>query len=208
MGPRVLVARFEGSVSVQLAGHVLQRFGEYARVLSDSYHFVDASGVERWQSSALGRLLDALLSQRERSIWIVARVSPKAAPVLGMLDPTRIHVITSEQAFEARLRLAAGSDFPAQGGVDAALARGATPLARSQAFIYAFDLSDFERGWLTAQRSERLAARPSGAWVCVARDDERASRLARQAAMGEWRLPTTRQPLAFSVRYVDAPAGG
>jgi hypothetical protein len=71
--------------------------------------------------------------------------------------------------------------------------------------IYRFDLREFEGGRFIATRVAQLAKRPPHTWVCLARDDEHALVLAKQAALVEWPQPTTRLPEDFTVDFVDGP---
>jgi hypothetical protein len=82
------------------------------------------------------------------------------------------------------------------------LAAGAPRGAECVAFSYVFDLSDFEAGRFTATRSEHLGERSRSGWVCVARDDQQALALARQAAVVEWARPASRLPEDFTVEFV------
>lgn len=205
---RILLARVGGSISQPLAGHIGHRLGEIVRAARGDHVFLDASGVERWHSLAFAKILGALLATRTRGGALVVRPPTEASG--GVCEPSSmaIELAPSRAAFDAKLRAAAGRDYRAYVALDDALGDGheqavVQPPSRG-ALVYVFDSSNFERGWLDAQRSATLSRRPRQSWACVARDDEGALRLARRAALVEWPRPRTRSPLAFTVRFVDA----
>ncbi len=69
--------------------------------------------------------------------------------------------------------------------------------------IYSFDLSNYEAGEFTATRYPDNVA-VSGDWVCRAKSDEQALKLARKASREEWAAPDTRKHDVFTVTFVDA----
>lgn len=71
------------------------------------------------------------------------------------------------------------------------------------AYVYSFDLDNFELGKFIATRYAANAA-VSGDWVCVARDDSHALELAKRAAIEEWHSPETRDSDDFTVEFVSA----
>lgn len=205
---RVLYARFDGRISALLADHVVNRFGEIARLGAGSYYFLDARGVNDWQPLAFADVADALLTHRRRFKLSVARFSNLSSPVLQPpRDVIGIELASSDENFATRLRAAAGPHCPLDWRTVATGRRDdvgeASTHSRSPAYVYVFDLRNFEQGRFTAHRSEALSTRPRGSWACVSRDDDRALRLARSAATNEWPRPFTRDVLTFTVRFVD-----
>lgn len=203
---RILLARVGGSISQPLAGHIGHRLDESFRAWRGGHVFLDASGVERWHSLALATMLGALLATRERGGALVMGPPAVAPWAVGAPSSAQIELAASREAFDAKLRAAAGRDYEAYVAMDDVLddAEGQPP--PHGALVYVFKSSNFERGWLDAQCSATLSRRPRESWACVARDDGAALRLARRAALVEWPRPVTRSPLAFSVRFVEAAA--
>jgi hypothetical protein len=223
---KVLYARLDGTISGELGSHLAVRF---TALIGDSvavHHFNESSEVHSYDVAAYTALTDALRAKRHQFKLIVlrpwcGRISASArafAASLGCLE-----FVSSGGAFAARLRAAApsadvdqlvapddldrasdrapasSSAFPPLLPLPVGVERGFESLPRT----YVFDLSDFEQGCFTATRFEHLAGRPRGGWVCVARSDEHALSLARQAALVEWAKPRTRLPEKFTVRFVD-----
>jgi hypothetical protein len=223
---KVLYARLDGTISGELGGHLAARF---TALMADSvavHYFNDSSEIHSYDLSAYTVLTDALHAKRHQFKLVVVRpwcgrMSAKArafAASLGCLE-----YVGSGGAFAARLRAAAPSadvdqlialaDPERAAAADrsppsapspsqllpASVERSFEPLPRT----YVFDLSEFEQGYFTATRFDHLAERPRGSWICVARSDEHALSLARQAALVEWAKPRTRAPEKFTVRFVD-----
>jgi hypothetical protein len=222
----VLYARLGGTISGELGAHLAARF---AALIGDSvgvHLFNESSEVHSYDVAAYVTLTDALRAKRGQFKLIVlrpwcGRISASArafAASLGCLE-----FVSSGGAFAARLRAAApsadvnqlvapddldrgserahssSSAFPALLPLPAGVERGLEPVPRT----YVFDLSEFEQGCFTATRFEHLMGRPRGSWICVARTDEHALSLARQAALVEWAKPRTRAPEKFTVRFID-----
>jgi hypothetical protein len=224
VAPQVLYARFERSVSADVGVRFACRFSSLMGDASGVQYFGDSSGVTTYDLTALRVVMGALLATREQIELIVVRpwdgvlnASARSLPAeLGYLE-----YASTASEFEARLRAAAprvdlrqfttlvdtGAD-----PVEPAARVAETPLPPSSSntgpepvtYSYVFDLAEFERGAFTATRFAHLSAHPRAAWVCVARSDNHALALAREAARSEWAAPLTRPREQFSVRFVHA----
>jgi len=218
----VFYARFERSISLGIAQRFARRFvaliGDNIRVR----YFGDSSAVISYDPQAMGAVATAMLSKRQRFDSIIVRpwrgvMGAQAnafADAFGCLE-----YVTSAVEFEQRFRSVAPdagilpprdepsdeveSGRPSSPGdvVDARGGDGASRDPDGLGYSYVFDLSDFERGRFTATRSEHLGERSRSGWVCVARDDEQALVLARQAALVEWAKPSSRRPDDFTVKF-------
>ena len=197
---RILLVRIKGCISQPLAGHIGHRLDELVSGLRGGQVFLDASAVERWHSLAFATILGATLATRQRTSSFVVRFPSAIALDVCKTSAMKLELMESREAFEAKLRVAAGSDYLSYAELDDGEPRSPS----RKAFVYVFTSSNFERGWLSAQRSEALSRRPRGSWACVAQDDDGALRLARRAALVEWPRPATRSKLAFTVRFVEA----
>jgi hypothetical protein len=214
----VFYAKFERSISAGVGQRFARRF---AALIGDNIrvrYFSDSSAVTSYEPPALAALSSVLLSKRQRFDSIIALpwggvmgAAAKAfAEAFGCLE-----YVTSALEFERRFRAALPS-----GDVDAYTIQNAPPWSappcsdaaqpppraaeRSQASVtysYVFDLSEFEAGRFVATRSEHRGERPGNGWVCVARDDQQALELARQAARLEWAEPASRRPEDFTVEF-------
>jgi hypothetical protein len=215
----VFYAKFEGSISAAVGQRFARRF---AALIGDNIrvrYFSDSSGVTSYEPPALAALASVMLSKRQRFDSIIALpwrgvmgAQAKAfADAFGCLE-----YVTSALEFERRFRAALPS-----GDVDAYTIQNEPPLSappcsdaarpplpraaeRSQqsvTYSYVFDLSEFEAGRFVATRSEHRGERPGNGWVCVARDDQQALELARQAARLEWAEPASRRPEDFTVEF-------
>ncbi|HTV17376.1 MAG TPA: hypothetical protein VMG12_01855, partial [Polyangiaceae bacterium] len=80
------------------------------------------------------------------------------------------------------------------------------PLPSAGTLTYAFDLTHFEEGRLTAVRHPLPPSQSRDKWMCVARSDQHALAQAMVAAFVEWAVPRTRPPEQFTVRFSDAPS--
>src|SRR5688572_6836517 len=210
LGARVVYARLEGTISSELA----RRFGErFGACLADGIgvtYFADWGDVVSYDLSAAKVVIRAVLAHREQLERMVAR--PWSGPVTRQAAEFatafgRCEYVGAAE-LEARLLAAAPSAADEMRLVRTALRRAATwcaaePLPTPGSYAYVFDLSNFERGCFVATRFEQISRRPSGCWVCVAPDDERALSLAQQAAHREWSRPMSRAPQEFSVQFVD-----
>jgi hypothetical protein len=207
--PGVFYARFEQTISAELGVRFAARF---TSLIGDSVcvrYFTDSSRVVSYDMQAMAAVVDAALTMKRHFQLIVARpwqgvVGERALRFAAAFQC--MEYVTSEEAFDARLRAAAptSSHQILQLGGAAIEASDAGP--RPQPFTYVFDLSQFERGAFVATRWRHLSMRPNDGWVCIARDDEQALRLARQAALGEWAQPLSRQPEDFTVQFNDVDA--
>lgn len=216
--PRVLYARFERTISADVGVRLARRFSSLIGDTAELRYFADSSGVAAYDVMALRVVMDAMLSKREQLTQIVVRpwaaaLGARAAALPGQFEA--MSYVASASEFDAQL---AAAGVVLQGSttlVDVGLARdaeiGDAPELTAPAFSlalrgvvysYAFDLSDFERGAFTARRFAFLSTRPFGAWLCVARSDDQALALARQAARCEWARPWTRRPEQFTVRFL------
>jgi hypothetical protein len=216
----VFYAKFEGSIS----GAVAQRFARrFAALIGDTIrvrYFGDSSGVTSYEPQALGAISSVMLSKRQRFDSIVVRPwqgGVMGAPANAFADAFGcLEFVMSALEFERRFRAALpGGDihpFTIQSEVPfsaPACSDAARPPApgvaerghQSVTYSYVFDLSEFEAGRFVATRSEHLGERPGQGWVCVARDDQQALELARQAARLEWAQPLSRRPEDFTVEF-------
>jgi hypothetical protein len=216
----VFYARFEGSVSVAIAQRFARRF---AALIGDTIrvrYFGDSSAVTSYDPEAMAPIASAMMSKRHRFVSIIVRPwnGVLGAPARAFADAFGcLEYVTSAIEFERRFRAVVPNgdigqfsiqrgEAPPDGeaGTEDAEA-AAAPVAKqgdeSVTYSYVFDLSDFEAGRFTATRSEQLGERPGRAWVCVARDDQQALELARQAALLEWAKPSSRRPEDFSVQF-------
>jgi hypothetical protein len=209
----VFYARFESSISAFIARRFARRLSALLAGSDRVRYFGDSSAVTSYEPQALGAIGSAMSSARERFESIVVRPwqGVLGAPAAAFADAFGcLEFVTTAVEFERRLRAAVpGGDispFCAQREAESALsASGARPTtaraSQCAAYSYVFDLSDFERGRFRATRSEHLGERSRSGWVCVARDDQQALELARQAALVEWAQPESRRPDDFSVEF-------
>jgi hypothetical protein len=209
MGPGVIHARLDGTLSTALAVRFASRFSAFIGDGVAVRYFYDASSVESYELSALNVVRDSLLSHRAQFEQIIARpwqdtVSEKARKFAVALECLRY--VTSAAEFEDRLRAASAAVSVRMQHAGSALVDSSVPATAAtepSPYVYSFDLGQFERGAFTAVRCGHLSVRPEGAWVCVARDHEQALRLARHAAVSEWATPAARHPERFTVRFAD-----
>jgi hypothetical protein len=220
----VFYAKFERSISVGVAERFARRF---AALIGDNIrvrYFGDSSGITSYEPEAMGAISAAMLAKRQRFDSIVVRPwrGVMGVPANAFADAFGcLEYVTSAIEFEQRLRAAVpGGDihaFSVQGETpcntapcsDAARAAPASAGAgayQSITYSYVFDLTEFEAGRFVATRSEHLGGRPGRAWVCVARDDQQALELARQAARLEWAQPSSRRPEDFTVEFRPPPS--
>jgi hypothetical protein len=215
----VFYAKFEGSITAGVAQRFARRF---AALIGDTIrvrYFGDSSGVTSYEPPALGAISSVMLSKRQRFDSIVVRPwqGVMGAPANAFADAFGcLEYVTSGLEFERRFRAALPSGdihpftiqseapFSAPPCSDAAsppAPRVAERPRPSVTYSYVFDLSEFEAGRFVATRSEHLGERPGQGWVCVARDDQQALELARQAARLEWAQPASRRPEDFTVEF-------
>jgi hypothetical protein len=209
----VLYARLQGAISTELAQRFVERFSACLGDGTGMAYFADSSDVVCYDRAAAWLVMDAVRSQRHRLRSIVARpwrgaVSRKATSFADAFG--RCQYVTNALEFEARLRAVAPC---AAAEVELILASLGWKVSWSDAdaepcdahgYAYLFDLSNFEDGRFVATRLEQVGQRPSGCWVCLARNDEQALRLARQAASTDWARPRSRLAEAFTVQFVHS----
>lgn len=221
----VFYARFEGSISVLVAERFARRFTALVGDDAQVQYFGDSSGIISYEPQAMAAVSAAMLSKRQCLQSIVVRpwqgvmgVAAKGfAEAFGCLE-----YVTSALEFERLLSAAvpggAIHPFTIQGestcntagcSDEAGTARAPSADRRgdSVTYSYVFDLSEFEAGRFVATRSEHLGERPGRPWVCVARDDQQALELARQAALFEWAQPLSRRREEFTVEFRSPPPG-
>jgi hypothetical protein len=219
LGERVLYARFEGAISSEVGRQLARRLLALIGDVTGIVYFDDQSSVTGYDRAANAWIVDALLAKREQLERIVAL--PPLGPSVearGWSDAIEcLEPASSAADFEARLRAAASEaslrqvtmlvdpgPHPAHDATAPRAERARRPAPADGTYTYVFELDAFEEGQFTATRCTYLATRPRGAWVCVARSDEQALALARQAALLEWALPRTRAPQDFTVHFLDA----
>jgi len=208
VAPSVMYARLERTFSAELAVRFAARFSALVDTHTGVQYFYDASSVESYELGALDILRDSLLAHKSQYQRIVARpwqdtVSDKArefAVALGCLE-----YVTGTAEFEACLRAMVPAGSARVPLLRSRMRNSSTALARPEviAFIYTFDLRDFEQGIFAATHGTHLSVRPHDAWVCVARDHGQALKLAQQAAVNEWDRPLTRNPASFTVVFSE-----
>jgi hypothetical protein len=215
----VFYAKFERSITAGVAQRFARRF---AALIGDSIrvrYFGDSSGVTSYEPQAMTAISSVMLSKRQRFDSIVVRPwkGVMGAPANSFADAFGcLEYVTSALEFERRFCAAVPSgdigaftiqNEPPLSAPPCSDAAGpaAPPVAQrgdpSVTYSYVFDLSEFEAGRFIATRSEHLGERPGQGWVCVARDDQQALELARQAARVEWAQPASRHPEDFTVEF-------
>lgn len=211
LGARVAYARLEGTISSELARRFGERFGACLGDAGGVTYFADWGDVVSYDLSAAKALMRTVLAHRHRLERMLARpwsgpLTRQAADFAAAFGPCEY---VGAVELEARLLAAAPSAAAEMQLVRSALRRAATwcvaapPRTAPGSYAYVFDLSNFERGRFVATRFEQISRRPSGCWVCVAPDDDRALSLAQQAAHSEWSRPRSRAPEEFTVQFVD-----
>jgi hypothetical protein len=70
-------------------------------------------------------------------------------------------------------------------------------------FYYEIEFGDFESGHFIATRSLHAPEPRRGVWSCIARSDEQALELAKDAALLEWPRPATREVRDFIVTFAE-----
>lgn len=220
---RVFYARFSRAFTVALARQFARRLGCLVGDVDAVRYFCDYSELEAYDVSAFAIAFDAVLAKREQFqlITVLPWRTPPRSNVHALLGTLGcVEFVESAQAFEQRLSAVSPT---ANRGVMMLISPGdeltertpnPPPLLPSRlspntdplVYTYVFELDDFEQGRFIATRYAHLSARPRGAWVCVARNDDQALALAREAALSEWAPPTTRRPDEFSVRFLEAPS--
>ncbi|HTV25379.1 MAG TPA: hypothetical protein VMG12_42080 [Polyangiaceae bacterium] len=210
----VFYARFERSISCGVAERFARRFSALVAGSVGVRYFGDSSAVTSYEPQAMLAITAAMAVKPQRFEAIVVRPWQGAlgAPAGAFAEAVGcLEFVTTAGEFERRLRAAIpGGDIGTICGVNDGAA-SSPPLvdsvpspartAEKLAYSYVFDLSDFESGRFTATRSEHLGERSRSGWVCVARDDQQALALARQAAIVEWAAPASRRPEDFSVEF-------
>jgi hypothetical protein len=228
LGPNVLYARFEATLSQALGARFAMRFTTLVGETVAVHYFSDASQVVSYDLAAFASIADAMLAKRHQFKLIVTRPWGGALGAKARAHQDSfgcLEYVLSGQEFDARLKAAApdakvhhfatrldSNEVPRSEASDATTTETRAPLeppramrsAPTPAQTYVFDLSKFEQGHFTATRFAYLPSRPRGGWVCVARSDEHALALARQAALVEWAMPRTRPPEQFTVHFIDA----
>jgi hypothetical protein len=214
----VFYAKFERSISAGVGQRFARRFavliGDNIRVR----YFSDSSGVTSYEPAALAALSSVMLSKRQRfdSIIVLPWRGVMGAPAKAFADAFGcLEYVPSALEFEQRFRAALPSgdvdaytiqnEPPSSAPPCSDAARPPLPRApgrgQSVTYSYVFDLSEFEAGRFVATRSEHRGERPGKGWMCVARDDQQALELARQAARLEWAEPASRHPEDFTVEF-------
>jgi hypothetical protein len=206
VGPGVMYARFERTVSTTLAERFGERFAAHIGDTAAVRYFADSSTVLSYELAALGVIAQAVVSKRAQLRQIV--VCPWGGG-LGAKGGAHAEALASVEytasASEFDVRLIAAAPLARREARRTARRREGVegPNNATTLFTYIFDLSGFEQGRFTASRLEHLSRGPLESWVCVARDDEDALRLARRAAVSEWARPSGRRPEDFTVEFSD-----
>ena len=206
VGPGVMYARFERAISTALAGRFAERFAAHIGDTTAARYFADASIVLSYELTALGVIAQAVASKRAQLRQIVVcpwggGLGAKGGAYAEAL--ASVEYTTSASEFDARL-IAAAPLAKREARRTARRREGVEgPNNATTLFTYIFDLSRFEQGRFTASRLEHLSRGPLESWVCVARDDADALRLARRAAVSEWARPNERRPEDFTVEFTD-----
>jgi hypothetical protein len=211
VGARALYARLEGTISAELAQRFVERLAVCVAGGRSLSYFADSGDVDCYDLCALKSVMDALITHRHRLERIIAR--PWAGPLSHRATDFAAafgscEYVANAAEFEARLWAVAPSAVAEVQMARVTLRHHAMPREASSggercSYAYVFDLSNFERGSFVATRVTQISRRPGGCWVCSARNDAQALRLARLASVREWSQPTSRRPEAFTVQFVD-----